>query len=176
MLHKIEQSQYFLNRKFQASSLLIWLWLYSSFVVDMVGNPEYRFSRETAHIMKTGIMIQFAFNTDSYTSIVFSSEKVNSNTKAYYNHMSLVMRKQGFCICENKDADQLRGNREADQHLCFATRVVKSLFFLNAKLQACSQPSSVIVQPSLCQNCSESLKTGFLVSRIIFCINIADPD
>ena len=24
-----------------------------------------------------------------------------------------------FCICENKDADQLRGNREADQRLCF---------------------------------------------------------
>ena len=22
-------------------------------------------------------------------------------------------------ICENKDADQLRGDREADQHLCF---------------------------------------------------------
>ena len=22
-------------------------------------------------------------------------------------------------ICENKDADQLRGNHEADQHLCF---------------------------------------------------------
>ena len=22
-------------------------------------------------------------------------------------------------ICENKDADQLRGNREADQRLCF---------------------------------------------------------
>ena len=29
------------------------------------------------------------------------------------------MRKTGFCICENKDADQLRGNREADQCLCF---------------------------------------------------------
>ena len=24
-----------------------------------------------------------------------------------------------FCICENKDADQLRGNRKADQRLCF---------------------------------------------------------
>ena len=24
-----------------------------------------------------------------------------------------------FCICENKDADQLRGNHEADQRLCF---------------------------------------------------------
>ena len=33
--------------------------------------------------------------------------------------MSLVMRKPGFCKCENKDADQLRGNREADQRLCF---------------------------------------------------------
>ena len=29
------------------------------------------------------------------------------------------MRKLAFCICENKDADQLRGNREADQRLCF---------------------------------------------------------
>ena len=27
--------------------------------------------------------------------------------------------KTGFCLCENKDADQLRGNREADQRLCF---------------------------------------------------------
>ena len=27
--------------------------------------------------------------------------------------------KTGFCICENKDADQLRGYREADQRLCF---------------------------------------------------------
>ena len=33
--------------------------------------------------------------------------------------MSLVMRKPAFCICENKDADQLRGKREADQRLCF---------------------------------------------------------
>ena len=29
------------------------------------------------------------------------------------------MRKPAFCICENKDADQLCGNREADQCLCF---------------------------------------------------------
>ena len=35
-----------------------------------------------------------------------------------YN-MSRVVRKPAFCICENKDADQLRGNREADQRLCF---------------------------------------------------------
>ena len=35
------------------------------------------------------------------------------------DYKSLVMRKPAFCICENKDADQLHGNREADQRLCF---------------------------------------------------------
>ena len=34
-------------------------------------------------------------------------------------YMSRDVRKPDFCICENKDADQLRGNREADQRLCF---------------------------------------------------------
>ena len=29
------------------------------------------------------------------------------------------MRKPAFGICENKDADQLRGTREADRRLCF---------------------------------------------------------
>ena len=33
--------------------------------------------------------------------------------------MSRVMRKPDFCLGENKGADQLRGNREADQRLCF---------------------------------------------------------
>ena len=33
--------------------------------------------------------------------------------------MSRVMRTPTFCICENKDADQLRSNCEADQCLCF---------------------------------------------------------
>ena len=34
-------------------------------------------------------------------------------------HMSRDVRKPDFCICENKDADQLRGDREADQRLYF---------------------------------------------------------
>ena len=36
-----------------------------------------------------------------------------------YLNLSLIMRKMAFCICENKDADQLCGNREADPRLCF---------------------------------------------------------
>ena len=42
-----------------------------------------------------------------------------NNIENSFPKMSLVMRKPAFCICENKDADQLRGNREADQRLCF---------------------------------------------------------
>ena len=33
--------------------------------------------------------------------------------------MRRAVRKLVFCICENKDADKLRGNSEADQRLCF---------------------------------------------------------
>ena len=33
-------------------------------------------------------------------------------------YMSRLMVKPTNCIGENKDADQLRGNREADQRLC----------------------------------------------------------
>ena len=34
-------------------------------------------------------------------------------------YMSLVMRKPAFCICENKEADQVPSNCAADQRLCF---------------------------------------------------------
>ena len=44
---------------------------------------------------------------------------VGTNTTFQNHHLSLVVRKPAFRICENKDADQLRGNREADQRLCF---------------------------------------------------------
>ena len=48
------------------------------------------------------------------------------------------MGKPTICIGENKDADQLHGNREADQRLFFATRIVQFLFYLNPKFQASS--------------------------------------
>ena len=57
------------------------------------------------------------------------------------------MRKPTFCICENKDVDQLRGNREADQRLCF--RYIDSAIPLLSKSEI--KPSSVAVQPGLCR-------------------------
>ena len=85
------------------------------------------------------------------------------------------MRKPAFCICENKDADQLRGNREADQRLCF--RYMDSTIPLLPESEISSfYPSSVTVQTGLCWTWSETLKTGFLTTRlicfIVFCCQV----
>ena len=77
------------------------------------------------------------------------------------------MRKPAFCICENKDADQLRGQREADQRLCF--RYLESTIPLLPKSEISSLLlSSVAVQPVLCRTWSETPKTGFLTTRLIY--------
>ena len=69
--------------------------------------------------------------------------------------MSRPMEKPTICSCENKDADQLRGNREADQRLCF--RYMDSTIPVLLKYKISSlQTSSGTVQPGLCQTCSEN--------------------
>ena len=65
------------------------------------------------------------------------------------------MRKPVFCICQNKGTDQLRSNCAADQHLCF--RYIDSSIPLLPKSKISSlSPSSVAVQPDLCQTWSET--------------------
>ena len=65
----------------------------------------------------------------------------------FFLYTSRFMRKLAFCICENKDADQLRGNPEADQRLCF--HYTDSIIPLLSKSEISSfEPSSVAVQPS----------------------------
>ena len=79
--------------------------------------------------------------------------------------MSVIMRKPAFCICENKDTDQLCGNRTADQRLC--VRYIDSTIPLLSKSEISSlSPSSVVVQPRLCPTWSETPKTGFLTARL----------
>ena len=71
------------------------------------------------------------------------------------------MRKPTFCICENKYADQLRSNREADQRLCF--RYIDSTIPLLSKSEISSlKSSSVAVQPGLCRTWSETRTLVFL--------------
>ena len=81
-------------------------------------------------------------------------------------HMSRVVRKLAFCICENKGADKLRGNREADHRLCF--RYTDSLIPLLPKSEISSlSPISMAAQPGLCRTRSKNPKTGFLTTRHI---------
>ena len=52
-----------------------------------------------------------------------STRKTNNPCKSWNVKLREVEprheKKTTFCICENKDADQLRGDRKADQRLCF---------------------------------------------------------
>ena len=77
------------------------------------------------------------------------------------------MKKQAFYRCENKDADQLRGDREADQRLCF--RNPDSTIPLLPKYESSNlYLSSVMVESGLCGTWSETPKTGFLTTRLIY--------
>ena len=76
------------------------------------------------------------------------------------------MRKPAFCICELKDADQLRGNREADQSIRF--RYTDGTIHLLSKSEIPSFfPSFVAPQPGLCWTWLATPKTGFLTKRPI---------
>ena len=75
------------------------------------------------------------------------------------------MRKSDFCICENKGADQLCGNRTTDQRVCF--RYTDSTIPLLPKSEiSIFYLSCVAVQPGLCETWSETPKTGFLTTRL----------
>ena len=65
------------------------------------------------------------------------------------------MGKPTICLGENKDADQLRGNREADQRLClrYSDSTIPPL--LNSKISS-FKPASVAVQVGLCRTCSDT--------------------
>ena len=64
------------------------------------------------------------------------------------------MGKPTICIGENKGADQLRSNCEADLRLCF--RYTDSTVPVLSKSEISSMyPCPVAVQPGLCQTWSE---------------------
>ena len=90
--------------------------------------PNYLFwydNKKTQLFVSTVKMqiIQIVFlATMSIHNINYVCFKYHQMSHVITSNMSHLMRKLAFCICENKDADQLRGNREADQRLCFRYR------------------------------------------------------
>ena len=82
------------------------------------------------------------------------------------------MGKPTICIGENKDADQLRGNLEADQRLCF--RFSDSTIPPLPKSKISSfEPASVAVQAGLCLTCSETQCWIFHeVAHLLYCLEM----
>ena len=71
------------------------------------------------------------------------------------------MRKPAFCICENKDADQLRGNREADhvEQSSFIQIVDMNRFFTGTCERLVNRLSEKVVKSRILpkiQVCSEN--------------------
>ena len=101
--------------------------------------------------------------TDHRASCHLASEKIYvSIFLALYNgsQVSIVALLATCCICENKDADQLRRFHVAEQRLCF--RYTDTTIPLLSKSEISSfQRSSVDAQPGLCRTWSETLRPVF---------------
>ena len=65
------------------------------------------------------------------------------------------MGKPTICIGENKDEDQLRGDRDADQRLCFRYSDSTIPFLLKSEISN-FKLFSVLVQAGLCRTCSDT--------------------
>ena len=117
---------------------------------------------------------EFYFVTD-LAKTNYRFENVDKNTPwlndievsvSEQGNLSRIVRKRDYCLCENKGADQLRGNREADQRLCF--RYSDSTIPLLLKSEISSfYLFSELVQAGLCRTWSKTPKTGFLASWLI---------
>ena len=81
------------------------------------------------------------------------------------------MGKPTICIGENKDADQLRGNREADQRLCFRYSDSTIPLLLKSEI-SCFCLFSVLVQAGLCRTCLLVFPRGGSIVEIL--IELAD--
>ena len=92
--------------------------LYISYICSNQHTPSFFLSARHLSILSPVLLVgglilplQMSF-IEHYTWI-------GNTLRFHHQHLSRVMRKPTFCICKNKDAHQLRGNREADQRLCF---------------------------------------------------------
>ena len=95
-------------------------------------------------------------------------------SSSFRHEMSLVMREPPFCIFDNKDADQLRGNREADQRLCFRytdstipPKFQASRHFLWLYSRVCVEPSRKSQRPVFSWHGSNCATFDHLLVKIV---------
>ena len=121
----------------------------------------------------------------------------------YLLHLSRLMGKPTICIGENKDADQLRGNREANQRFCFrytdSTIPLLSKTKISSLFCACTAqfvsdlfgnhivgfPTRWLIYVSSCKAsnnfqlslvklCQQNLRPGFRCKKIVIIIIICN--
>ena len=114
----------------------LWLLVYTNSIIYTLSSSQYDWNTVKRDIKPshhsyflqthTPVLVIHVICCHLHNSILsYSLSSFHAYTEQ--EKMSRIMRKQTFCICENKDADQLRGNREdqlrsnreADQRLCF---------------------------------------------------------
>ena len=66
-----------------------------------------------------GKLLQGDFLSKKYPCLYQTEAKNWDEFIEIVKFLHFTMRKQDFCLCENRGADQLRSNCEADQRLCF---------------------------------------------------------
>ena len=98
---------------------------------------------------------QFKQTNKQSISVHFPIQTMGSLPLCLGEHLSRPMGKPTICICENKDADQLRSKCEADQRLCFRYTDSTIPPLLNSKISS-FYLFSVLVQVGLCRTCSET--------------------
>ena len=99
-------------------------------------------------LYKSGVDYEGVYITSTCIPDVYFSSVL------YHKYMSCLVGKQTMCIGKNKGADQLRGNREADQCLsfCYTDSTIPLLF--KSKISSL-KPSSVTAHAALCQTLSK---------------------
>ena len=85
----------------------------------------------------------------------------------FADHMSRVLGKMAFCIhAKTKPQISCAVTAQVDQRLCF--RYIDTTIPLLYKSEIKSfKPSSVAVQPGLCQTWSQTAKTSFFITRLM---------
>ena len=93
------------------------------------------------HRFKTQVLEKLCFEVICVIFSLLLFLKIVIFLKGMYNfyerYMSCIMRKQDFCICEIKEADELFLTAQLIRIFVFTTIIVKSLFS-NPKFQASS--------------------------------------
>ena len=113
---------------------------------------KYRFSHDEAHICIVSLSFISVSSISDLRHICSHRHLQNVDHISCRVDLSRITRKPTLCICH---ADQFRGNREADQRLCF--RYIDSTIPLLSKSEISNlEPSSVAVQPGLCRTRSET--------------------